>query len=145
LSSCAWRQSVLRPPNPPTFEVVLNEAALHCMARDRAVAERQLRHLVAAARLPDVSLQLLAYSTGPHVGMAGPFTIYTFSDPVDPAIVHLEHSVGDVYLDHPGEVDKYRAKLSRLRSLAGTSEESVAFLLDVLGEHSRGPARPNRE
>lgn len=128
------RQSLLEVDDPPTLEVVLDEAALHCLVSDRGVRERQLHRLIEAVGMPNVAFQLLAYRTGPHDGMAGPFTILSFVDPADPGVVHLEHSTGEVYLDRADQVDRYRTKFQHLQALACTPDESTAFLVDLVGE-----------
>ena len=120
--------------DPPTLEVVLDEAALHCLVSDRRVGERQLHRLIEAVGMPNVAFQLLAYRTGPHDGMAGPFTILSFVDPADPGVVHLEHSTGEVYLDRADQVDRYRTKFRHLQALACTPDESTVFLVDLVKE-----------
>ncbi len=128
------RQSLLKVDDPPTLEVVLDEAALHCPVSDRRVRERQLHRLIEAVGMPNVAFQLLAYRIGPHDGMAGPFTILSFVDPTDPGVVHLEHSTGEVHLDRADQVDRYRAKFQHLQALACTPDESTAFLVDLVKE-----------
>ena len=36
---------------------------------------RQLEHLIQASRWPNVTLQILAFESGAHAGLTGPFTI----------------------------------------------------------------------
>lgn len=128
------RQSLLAGDDPPTIEVVLDEAALHHLVGDHGVREQQLHRLIEAVDMPNVAFRLLVYSTGPHPGMAGPFTILSFVDPADPGMVHLEHSAGDVYLERADQVDQYRARFQQLQALACTPAESTAILVDLVGK-----------
>ena len=122
------RRSLLEVDDPPTLQVVLNEAALHCLVSDHRVRERQLHRLIEAAGMPNVTFQLLTFRVGPHTGMTGPFTILSFADPADPGMVHIEHATSDVYLDRADQVARYRSKFEHLQALACAPDESAAFL-----------------
>ncbi|WP_328347212.1 helix-turn-helix domain-containing protein [Micromonospora sp. NBC_00421] len=88
------RQEVLRRlPAAPRFEVVLAEAVLLRAVSDPAVMVAQLRHLVEASRLPQVSLRVVPLAVGVHRALlAGPFLLIDFP-PVnrvepDPPVVY---------------------------------------------------------
>jgi hypothetical protein len=59
---------------------VLDEAVLHRPVGGRLVMREQFDHLVAAAELPNVTVQVLPFATGQHAGMDGTFTILLYGD-----------------------------------------------------------------
>jgi len=130
----AARRSLLLGDNPPTLQVVLDEAALRRMASQRQVMRRQLQRLIEDAARPNVRLQLLPFEAGLHAGIAGPFTIIDFADPAVPALVHLEHSAGDVYLPRAGQISQFGALFAQLQVVALGDDESTAFLVELAGE-----------
>ena len=125
------RQSVLHGSNGVKLEVVLDEAALHRLSGERRVMRKQLRHLIDATSLPNVTVQLLPFEAGPHPGMAGPFTILGFADAADADLVHIESSTGDVYIDQDDQVALYRTRFERLQAAALPPAESAAFLIEL--------------
>jgi transcriptional regulator with XRE-family HTH domain len=125
------RQSMLCGDDPVTLRVVLDEAAIPRMISERKIMRRQLHHLIEAADMPKVTVQLLPFSAGPHPGMAGPFTILGFADAADQDVVYLESLTGDVYLDQPDQLNRYRAKFEHLQAVALPPDESTAFLVEL--------------
>jgi hypothetical protein len=95
------------------------------------VMRKQLQRLIEAAALPNVTLQVLPFSVGPHTGMDGEFTILTFSDPADPDLVFIENSGGDLYLEDTDTTKRYRQIFSHLQAAALNPVESVRALTDV--------------
>jgi transcriptional regulator with XRE-family HTH domain len=75
------RQAILTRDTPPQLWFILNEAALHRVrALPVAAAKEQLGRLAAATDLPNVTLQVLPFSIGPHAGMDGAFTMLRFPE-----------------------------------------------------------------
>jgi hypothetical protein len=125
------RQSLLVTDDPPTLQVVLDEAALHRLVSRRQLIREQLKRLIEAAAMPDVTLQLISFEAGPYGGMTGPFTILSFPDPADPPVVHLEHPTGDLYLDSADQVRRYRILFEDLQAVAATPDESITLLVEM--------------
>ncbi len=84
------RQAVLTRPKPPQLRVVLDEAILHRVLGGPEVMRCQLKRLIDAGQLPNVTLQVLPFDAGPHQGMATSFTLVRFALPDDPDLVYLE-------------------------------------------------------
>ena len=65
------------------------------------------------SELPNVSLRVVPYSAGLHPGlMSGPFVILRFplngdGRDSEPATVYVDGFTGALYLDKPGEVERY--------------------------------------
>jgi hypothetical protein len=73
----------------------------------------QLSRLAEVSELPNVSLRVVPYSAGLHPGlMSGPFVILRFplngdGRDSEPATVYMDGFTGALYLDKPGEVERY--------------------------------------
>jgi hypothetical protein len=89
---------------------------------------RQLHHLAEAADRPGVALQVLPLGVGAHPGMDGAFTVFRFSKPTDPEVVHLEHTTGDLYLETAEETARYGAAFDELSAASLAPDESVALV-----------------
>jgi hypothetical protein len=108
------RQALLtRVTDPPTLQVVLNEAILHRPVGGNKVRVRQLERLIEAGALPTVSLRVMPFGAGLHHGvMSGTFEILRFplnsnGQDTEPPTVYVESLTGALYLDKPREVDRY--------------------------------------
>jgi transcriptional regulator with XRE-family HTH domain len=135
------RQELLTHKGAPDLWVILDEATLRRPVGGPAVMRPQLQRLIDVSALPNVTLQVLPFSAGPHAGMDGEFTIFSFSDPADPDLVFIENSGGDLYLERTDRTEKYRLIFSHLQAAALNPVESVRALTDVqqhLPEPERG-------
>ena len=72
------RQDVLRGRPPLELSAVLDEAVLRRRIGGPGVMARQLWRLVEAGRLPQVRLQVLPFTAGAHIGITGPFVVFSF-------------------------------------------------------------------
>jgi len=134
------RQGLLTRKGAPDLWVVLDEATLRRPVGGPTVMHGQLQRLIDVSALPNVTLQVLPFTAGPHAGMDGEFTVYSFSDPADPDLVFIENSGGDVYLERPERVERYRLIFSHLQAAALNPVESVRALADVQ-QHLLEPER----
>jgi transcriptional regulator with XRE-family HTH domain len=125
------RQELLSQKGAPDLWVILDEAALRRPVGGPAVMHKQLQRLIEASALPSVTLQVLPFSAGPHAGMDGEFTIFSYRDPADPDLVYIENSGGDLYLDAGGKTERYRLIFNHLQAAALNTVESVRALADV--------------
>jgi DNA-binding XRE family transcriptional regulator len=101
------RQSVLTRRDPPRLWAVVDEAALRRPVGGPETMRAQLERLIEAARLPNVTLQVLRFAAGAHPAMVGAFSILRFADVDLPDIVYLEHLTGAVYLDKRDDVRQH--------------------------------------
>lgn len=125
------RQELLTQEGAPELWIILDEATLHRPIGGPAVMRKQLQRLIEVSALPKITLQVLPFSAGPHAGLDGDFTIYSFSDPADPDLVFIENSGGDLYLEDPDRIERYRLIFSHLQTAALNTVESVRALTDV--------------
>jgi hypothetical protein len=75
------RQRILTQTNPPSFSVVLDEAALHRMVGGRQVMAAQLTKILEMSALPNVVVQVLPFERGVHPALESNFTILQLPDP----------------------------------------------------------------
>src|SRR5690606_33180086 len=93
------RQDVLRADPPLELSAVLDEAVLRREVGGPGVMSRQLIRLTEAARLPQVNLQVLPFTAGAHIGVNGPFVIFSFSRTSDLDVVVLDHLTSSLHLE----------------------------------------------
>jgi len=108
------RQAVLHRDNPPHFWAVIDEAALHRPIGGAKVMREQVEHLLDLMTLPNVTLQVMPFRFGGHVGEGGAFTILRFPEPDLPDTVYVEHLTSAHYLDKPDHVERYAQTMERL-------------------------------
>jgi transcriptional regulator with XRE-family HTH domain len=122
---------LLEADDAPEMWIVLSEAALHRCVGGKATMREQLEHLIEASRLPNVTVQVLAYASGAHPSLHGGFTILGFPEPADPDVVYIEHRTGSLYLEEKEEVRKYTLMFDHLRVQALSRDESRALIMRV--------------
>jgi hypothetical protein len=107
---------------------VLDEAVLRREVGGPEVMRAQLRRLVTAARLPHVRLQILPFAAGAHIGITGPFVIFSFPSTSDLDVVVLDHLTSSLYLERKEELQAYAEAFSSLQSNALSPEDSLDHL-----------------
>lgn len=123
------RQAALTGEDPLTLHAIVDEAAIRRHVGGPAVMREQLRSL---ARLPEtVTLRVLPFAAGEHVGMAGSFVVIQFRDPRAPSAVFLESSAGQLFVDGDTDLGRYEAMWDELLSKALSPEESAALIADA--------------
>ncbi|MPY53515.1 helix-turn-helix domain-containing protein [Streptomyces acidicola] len=123
------RQELLTRPMPPRVWIVMDETVLRWPVGGSRVMREQVDHLIELNRLPQVTLQIMPFSNGPHPAMrAGAFHLFRFRAPELPDIVYLNGLVGAVYLDKPDDVVVYREALDRLGAQSAPAGKTEAVL-----------------
>ncbi|MFD6168896.1 helix-turn-helix domain-containing protein [Streptomyces coeruleorubidus] len=122
------RQDVLRVDPPLELSAVLDEAVLRREVGGPGVMARQLERLVEAARLPQVRLQVLPFAAGAHIGVTGPFVIFSFSNTSDLDVVVLDHLTSSLYLERKEDLQAYTEAFNALQIHALSPEDSLDFI-----------------
>ncbi|MFF5969293.1 helix-turn-helix domain-containing protein [Streptomyces collinus] len=122
------RQDVLRADPPLRLSAVLDEAVLRREVGGPGVMARQLERLVEAARLPQVRLQVLPFAAGAHIGVTGPFVIFSFSSTSDLDVVVLDHLTSSLYLERKEDLQAYTEAFNALQIHALSPEDSLDFI-----------------
>jgi transcriptional regulator with XRE-family HTH domain len=127
------RQRRLDDDPPLDLWVIHDEAVIRRTVGGPVVMRHQLAHLLVAAGLPGVTLQVLPFDTGAHAGHDGPFSIVEFHDRSDSEVVYVESTAGPIYLEKDREVRASAEVFDRLRAAALPPEAS----LDLVSKAAR--------
>ncbi|MBY8338674.1 helix-turn-helix domain-containing protein [Streptomyces spinosirectus] len=125
------RQDVLRSDPPLELSAVLDEAVLHREVGGPDVMARQLERLVEAAQLPQVRLQVLPFAAGAHVGVTGPFVIFSFASTSDLDVVVLDHLTSSLYLERKEDLQAYTEAFNALQYHALSPEDSLEYIAGI--------------
>ncbi|WP_067475452.1 helix-turn-helix domain-containing protein [Actinomadura hibisca] len=126
------RQSILTSGDPLRLLAVVDEAALRRPAGDETVMRAQLEHLLEAAELPRVTLLVIPFRKGRHPGTTGPFTILEFPERLDPDAVYVENVAGELFIEEPSDVDRFRIAFERLTAVAESPEDTIKMIAGLL-------------
>ncbi|MFJ8748412.1 helix-turn-helix domain-containing protein [Streptomyces sp. NPDC102441] len=129
------RQSLLEREDAPTLWVVMEEAVLHRVVGGPQVMREQLERLLDVSELAHISLDIVPFTAGAHVGACAPFTYFRFEEPELPDIVYSELLSASVYLDQRADVVSHLEAHTRM-SLLTSSEDSRALLNRMRKEYS---------
>ncbi|MEW2264643.1 helix-turn-helix domain-containing protein [Streptomyces sp. NPDC047853] len=125
------RQDVLRTQPPLELSAVLDEAVLRREVGGPGVMERQLTRLVEAARLPHVRLRVLPFTAGAHIGVTGPFVIFSFSSTSDLDVVVLDHLTSSLHLERKEDLEAYTEAFNALLLHALSPQDSLDFIAAI--------------
>ncbi|MEU8968044.1 helix-turn-helix transcriptional regulator [Streptomyces monashensis] len=125
------RQDVLRSDPPLELCAVLDEAVLRREVGGPGVMTRQLERLMEAARLPQVRLQVLPFGAGAHVGLTGPFVIFSFPSTSDLDVVVLDQLTSSLYLERKEDLKAYSEAFDTLRIHALSPEDSLDYIAGI--------------
>ncbi|MFJ9819051.1 helix-turn-helix domain-containing protein [Streptomyces sp. NPDC101151] len=125
------RQDVLRSDPPLELSAVLDEAVLRREIGGPEVMTRQLERLVEAGRLPQVRLQVLPFAAGAHVGLTGPFVIFSFPSTSDLDVVVLDQLTSSLYLERKEDLKAYLEAFNTLRIHALSPEDSLDYIAGI--------------
>ncbi|GGS06503.1 transcriptional regulator [Streptomyces humidus] len=129
------RQSLLERAGAPTLWTVLEEAVLHRMVGGPEVMREQIDRLLEVSELEHVSVDIVPFTAGAHVGACAPFTYFRFEEPELPDIVYTEILSGAVYLDQRSDVVAHLEAHNRM-SLLTSDTDSRALLNRMRKEYS---------
>ncbi|MEW2577192.1 helix-turn-helix domain-containing protein [Streptomyces syringium] len=123
------RQSVLtRTDGSPKFWAIVHEAVLHQRFAARPTTMReQLRRLLDAAEMPNVTLQVMPLAATPHPGGAGGFSLVSFPGPM-PDVALLENLLGATYVEGVDEVQVFGEAFERIVAAALPMDDSLALI-----------------
>jgi hypothetical protein len=121
-------QRLRDPENPLTLAAVIEESAIRRVIGGADVMCAQLAHVVEAAALDTVTVQVLPADVGAHQGVTGAFTILSFEGLGEPDIGYVEHPMGSVHIEKAEDVARGRLVFGLLRSRALSPEESAALI-----------------
>jgi transcriptional regulator with XRE-family HTH domain len=128
------RQALLTRENAPRLWAVMDETALRRPVGDADVMRGQIDRLLEASNLPNVTIQVAQFASGPHPGTYGPFVLFRFPVPELPDMVYSEYLTGAVYLDARHEVATHLEVMDRMAAHAATAHRTKELLRDLRKE-----------
>ncbi len=125
------RQRLLDQDPPLDLWLILDEGAIRRNIGGTAVMRPQLEHLVQASRWSNVTLQVLAFGSGAHAGLTGPFSILEFPERSDEDVAYTESVGGMIYMEKDREVRFCAEAFDRMRATALSPAASVELIQQV--------------
>jgi transcriptional regulator with XRE-family HTH domain len=137
------RQRMLRRPGAPSYEVIIDELAIRRLAAPAPVVRQQLQRLATVAAGGGSAITVRILEIGAEIpGYAVPrctFSLYTYPDPGDPAVVAIDTVTDDVILTAPAEVRPYEQLYTRLAEVALTPDKSLRRISDYADQYADRP------
>jgi transcriptional regulator with XRE-family HTH domain len=130
------RQRLLDQDPPLDLWLILDEGAIRRNIGGPAVMRPQLEHLIQASRWSNVTLQVLAFGSGAHAGLTGPFSILEFPERSDEDVAYTESVGGMIYMEKDREVRLCAEAFDRMRAAALSPAASVELIQHVSRELS---------
>jgi transcriptional regulator with XRE-family HTH domain len=118
---------------PLELVAIVDEAALRRKVGGTEVMRGQLEHVVKAATLPTVTLQVLPLRSGAHGCMDGGFNLLSFPED-DPELLYVAYVTGSLHIEVAEEVRVARLAFEQLRAEALDPADSVALIERVRAE-----------
>jgi hypothetical protein len=80
-----------------------------------------------------VRLQVLPFAAGAHIGVTGPFVIFSFPNTSDLDVVVLDHLTSSLYLERKEDLEAYSEAFNALQIQALSPEDSLDYIA-VIGD-----------
>jgi hypothetical protein len=135
------RQARLQDAEKFDLAVMLSEAALRYWIGSKQIMAEQLRHLAEIGKLPNVSIRVVPFPAGNHLGLSSKdFVLLEFPVHPNPAlnespVVYVEGFTGALYLDKPDEVEQYRAAWATIGAVALSEHGTRQLVLAIAKEY----------
>jgi hypothetical protein len=126
------RQQILTRANPVKLWVIIDESVLHRPIGGREAMCEQIEHLMKMARLPNITLQVMPFSSVGYPSAGGAFSVLRFPEGDLPDVVYIEHAASALYLDKIEDLDEYAAIMDALSISAAPLGETQNILRDAL-------------
>jgi transcriptional regulator with XRE-family HTH domain len=127
------RQRILRDTDAPHYWSILDEAVFRRPIGGKSAMREQLERLVEMAELQRVTIQVVPFETGAHAALDSSFVLLDFDEPVN-SVIYVENLAGQLYLEHPNEIARFRKTLDRLKEMVRSPEDSLAMIQHELEE-----------
>jgi transcriptional regulator with XRE-family HTH domain len=119
-------------PPPPMLCVILGEAVLRQDVGEAPVMREQLGRLVATARNPRITIQVMPFSAGAHPGLLGPFVVASFDS--NPDAAYLDNALSGQVTERRKEVAGVALLYETLAREALSPRASAEFIARVVEE-----------
>ncbi|WP_405780482.1 helix-turn-helix domain-containing protein [Streptomyces sp. NBC_00859] len=127
------RQELIKREHPPHIWAVIDEAAIRRRVGGRHTMRDQLLHLLTVADRPDITVQILPFSTGAHAAAVGSFTILG-GQTAHLDVVYVDIIGGGLFMEKPREIERYRLAFQYLCAQALDIDASADLIRCVAKE-----------
>ena len=142
------RQEILRRPRPPRLWVVIDESVLARVTGGGDVMRAQLAHLADIAERPGVTVQVIGFEFGSHLGINSGFILVEAGEGL-PDLIYVEGLRGKAEFTDDVETERYREVWQHLTAVALSprhSRERIEWYLGRLAPRaSPSPASHSQE
>ncbi|ADH68901.1 MULTISPECIES: helix-turn-helix transcriptional regulator [Nocardiopsis] len=125
------RQQILSRVKAPHMTAVIDEGALRRSVGTPTIMVEQLEHLENLALRHNIDIQVLPFSSGAHLGMAGSFTIMEFPEARDSPIIYVGTPSDDLYLEQLSDIERYNLTFSNVQGSALSVTASAQFIASL--------------
>ncbi|WP_280259772.1 helix-turn-helix domain-containing protein [Nocardia abscessus] len=136
------RKARLDDSDPVLVEAVIDESALRRAIGGPSVMEQQLRYLMRVGESSHVSIRVIPLAAEAYSGLgAGSFVMLDFpKHPIahltEPPVVYIQELTGDLYLEKPEEIRRYRQTYADIQRSALNQERSRALIYRIAKEYA---------
>ncbi|PLW71275.1 helix-turn-helix domain-containing protein [Streptomyces sp. SCUT-3] len=127
------RQAVLHKEEAPPYTAIVHEAALRMQFGGPAVAEAQLKHLLAVSERDNITVVVIPFG-GTSFPTTGHGVDYVYGPVPQLDTVQLDTAHGSELIDAAAQVEKYRLVLDRMEEVALTPEASRDLVHGIVRE-----------
>jgi transcriptional regulator with XRE-family HTH domain len=125
------RQPALTKQQPLKLWAIIDEASLRREVGGPDVMRAQLEHLLEAAKAPNVTIQVIPFSSGAHPGMPGQFIVLEFEDPGDTDLIYVDGQAGEIFLESDTDIKRFRADFDHLVAVANSPDDSATLIARI--------------
>ena len=120
------RQKLLTREDPPRLWAIVDEVVLSRPVGGRQVMRRQLEHLLELQELAHVTIQVIPFSAGAHIGMNGSILLLDFE--TEPPVLFLDSHIDVLSTAKPTEVRRFELMWEHLRAQTSGPDEGVELI-----------------
>jgi hypothetical protein len=128
------RQDRLGGPDALHYRGLLDESVIRRPIQDGEAWAAQLERLVAAARMPNISVQIVPLAVGPHPLVMSSLQLLWL--PSGRTVAYIEGSWSGQMVQEIEDVERLRLAYDHLRDSALSTADSLALLQTALEDHS---------
>lgn len=102
----------------------------------------QSRHIVEVGKLPNVSIRLVPFNAGGHLGLVvQSFTLFDFpsihaSRVNEPPVAFVEGFTGALFLEQQSVIERHRSAIENLRDVALGEDDTRVLVREIAEEYA---------
>ncbi|RBM04559.1 helix-turn-helix transcriptional regulator [Streptomyces sp. PT12] len=128
------RKELLTRHSEFLLRAIIDVPALHRIPGTQEQVAEQLEHLLTAADLPNVNVQVLPLDASLPIDQWPPFTVFSLRGEPPADVVWLEHITGGTLLEQRQDVPHYTKAWDELTAAALSPAASKRYLRDLIKE-----------